>query len=82
MSDTKRLKKVLELVRTLLAPTPEGKGPIRLESWGLDWTDPQRDAFTELCEEAGLDLGAEIPEEPPASKPKAVPHVDWFGEED
>ena len=82
-SDTERLERVLALVRTLLAPTPLGKGPLRMESWGLDaWTDPQRDAFADLCHEAGLDLGPDMPEELQTSPPERPPHVDWFGDED
>ena len=47
MSDTERLERVLELVRTLLAPTPLVKGPIRMEAWNEDiWTDPQK---YEMC---------------------------------
>jgi hypothetical protein len=83
MRDTERLERVLEMVRTLLAPTPVGKGPIRMEDWGGDtWTDEQRDAFTDLCHEAGLDLGPEMPEEIQTSTPDKPPHVDWFGDEE
>jgi hypothetical protein len=83
MSDTERLERVLELVRTLLAPTPLVKGPIRMEAWNEDtWTDPQRDAFTDLCLEAGIDLGPDMPEEIQTNMPAAPPHIDWFGDED
>jgi hypothetical protein len=83
MRDTERLERVLDLVRTLLAPTPLGKGPIRMEAWSQDvWTEPQRDAYADLCQEAGLDLGPEMPEEVQTSPKKAPPHVDWFGDED
>jgi len=83
MSDTERLERVLELVRTLLAPSPLGKGPIRMEAWDKeDWTDPQRDAFADLCLEAGLDLGPDMPEEIQTSPAAAPPRVDWFGDED
>lgn len=82
-SEAERLEHVLALVRTLLAPSPVGKGPIRMESWGSDaWTDPQRDAFADLCYEAGLELGSDMPEELQTSPPKQPPHVDWFGDED
>jgi hypothetical protein len=81
-TDTERLERVLHLVRTLLAPTPLGKGPIRMEAWSQDvWTDEQRDAFADLCHEAGLDLGPEMPEEIQASPAAVPPHVDWFGGE-
>jgi hypothetical protein len=83
MSDTERLERILEMVRTLLAPTPRGKGPIRIESWGLDvWTDPQRDAFAGLCDEAGLELGPDMPEELQSSTPERPARVDWFGEDE
>ncbi len=54
-----------------------------MEAWSEDvWTEDQRDAFADLCHEAGLDLGPEMPEEIQTSTPAAPPHVDWFGDED
>ena len=49
VNDTERLTHLRGLLRVLLAPSPLGVGPIRMEAWGSPkWTQEQREAFEEL----------------------------------
>jgi hypothetical protein len=58
MTEADRLLRIVQAVRVLLAPTPLGRGPIRMERWNeADWTDEQRGAYEVLRAEAGLREG-------------------------